>query len=96
MCPAVCTDKILDTNGINVFSSFMFMHSLGRRIWTELSNNVTAREVLGEDLDFITSNYTFMPNTPFDKIKKNDKIFTACEYDTSAVQNADGEGKWCN
>lgn len=59
------------------------MHSLGRRIWTERSNATTS-EFVGEDLDFMISNYTFTPNTPFDKIKPNDKIFTACEYDTSS------------
>jgi hypothetical protein len=93
VCPAACTNLTLESNGINVFGSFLFMHSLGRRIWTELSNNVTT-EVVGEDLDFITTNYTFSPNTPFDKIKPKDKIFTACEYDTSS-SSTPPEGEVC-
>lgn len=95
LCPAFCTEKILaeTSDGINVFGSFLFMHSFGRRIWTNLSNNVTS-EIIGEDLDFITTNYTFSPNTPFDKVKQNDKILTSCEYDTSSTSGdvVPGEG----
>lgn len=83
VCPAACTSMIIPSPGINVFSSFLFMHSLGRRIWTERSNAVSS-EFVGEDLDFLTSNYTFTPNAPFDKIRPNDKIFTGCEYDTTS------------
>eukprot|EP00029_Vermamoeba_vermiformis_P014686 TRINITY_DN978_c0_g2_i1.p1 TRINITY_DN978_c0_g2~~TRINITY_DN978_c0_g2_i1.p1 ORF type:complete len:649 (-),score=57.62 TRINITY_DN978_c0_g2_i1:58-2004(-) len=96
VCPAICTNQILTetSDGINVFSSFLFMHSLGRRIWTELSNNATS-QILGEDLDFTTTNYTFSPNTPFDKVQRNDKIFTSCEYDTSSTTGDVVEGEVC-
>ncbi|MBP5977722.1 hypothetical protein HW132_34700 [Brasilonema sp. CT11] len=92
VCPGVCSPHIIpDTNGINVFGSFLFMHSLGRRIWTERSDNASV-EVIGEDLHFESYNYTFEANAPFDKIRPGDKILTTCEYDTSGV-SADSEGE---
>jgi hypothetical protein len=94
VCPAICTEKIISPDtGVNVFGSFLFMHDLGHRIWTELTNNVST-EIVAEDLHFVTYNYTFEPNAPFDKIKPGDKVLTTCEYDTSGV-SAESEGEVC-
>lgn len=77
VCPESCTRKRLGTTSLNVFASFLHMHSFGRQIYT--SKAPTGELNRADSWNFEFQQITDVSYT----INPGDSLHTHCTYDAS-------------
>jgi len=77
-CSADCTQKLFP-NGATIFSSILHMHQVGRRIWTEHSQNGT--NTVRQWNDFWDHNFEIAVPKDY-KVQAGDSLKTTCVHVT--------------